>query len=992
MRKQTLLLFASIVPLFYSCDNKENKNRTFETQTQTDKKGYSYETVAGDPLKARIYTLDNGLKVYLSKYAASPRIQTYIAVKAGGKNDPSNATGLAHYLEHMMFKGTADFGTLDWKKEKPMLDSIENMFNHYSTLTNAEERKTYYAQIDKVSKEASNFAIANEYDKMVSNLGAEGTNAYTNSDRTVYVNDIPANELDKWLEIEANRFGKIVNRLFHTELEAVYEEKNRSLDNDGWQVYEAMDQLLFSDHKYGQQTVIGTIEHLKNPSITEIKNYFDKYYIPNNIAICLSGDLDYDATIDKINKHFSSWEKKELEPYKVKPSAALTENKDAEVWGPDAASVTMGFKFPGEASEKRVIAKLCDMILSNSTAGLIDLNLKQAQKVINPYSGIYSRNDHGIHLFGGTPREGQSLEEVRDLLLSEIEKVKKGEFEDWLIEAIVNDFKKYKIKSLEDNRGRAHEFVTAFTNDLKWSDYIDDLDQMKKITKAEVVAFANEYYTNYAVVYKRTGENQNKKSVEKPEITQVELNRDKASNFLTSVNSKESEALKPSFLDYEKDVVIKKMKADIPVWYKKNEENDLFKLYYQIDRGSNNNPKLSTAVNYLEFLGTPELSSVELKKEFYKLGCNYSVYAGDEKVYISLSGLEDNFKPALQLFEKLISTAKGDEKALEQMIAANIKKRDDTKKSKREVLFAGLNSYAKYGSESPLTSVLSNQQLKNLEVNELTDIIHNMLNSEHKVLYYGPKSVDKLVSTLNELHEVPETLTALPALKTFPTQDMKEPKVYWTNYDMVQAEVIFLAKADTYDAKREAAATLFNEYFGGGMGSIVFTEMRESKALAYSVWSNYKVSKKGDNNDYMFAYIGSQVDKLGDAMAGMEDLLRELPTQEKAFNNAKASLLKKLESERILREDILFDYESAQKKGLKKDIRKDIYEHVKNMTMQDVQDFHTEFIKTRNYNIAVIGDKDKLDKKILAKYGKVEEVKVDDLFNYEKGIQLIEKN
>ena len=992
MRKQTLMLFASVIPLFYSCDKKGNEQRTFETQVQTDKKGYSYETVAGDPLKARIYTLDNGLKVYLSKYAASPRIQTYIAVKAGGKNDPSNATGLAHYLEHMMFKGTADFGTLDWEKEKTMLDSIENMFNHYSTLTDVEERKTYYAKIDKVSKEASNYAIANEYDKMVSNLGAKGTNAYTNSDRTVYVNDIPANELDKWLEVEANRFGKIVNRLFHTELEAVYEEKNRSLDNDFWQVYETMDALLFPDHKYGQQTVIGTIEHLKNPSITEIKNYFDKYYIPNNVAICLSGDLDYDATIEKINKHFSAWEKKELETYKVQPSASLSENKEADVWGPDAASVMMAFKFPGQTSEERVVASLCDMILSNSTAGLIDLNLKQAQKVIDPYSSIYFRNDHGAHLFQGTPREGQTLEEVRDLLLAQIEKVKKGEFEDWLIEAIVNDFKKYKIKALENNRNRADEFVIAFTNDLKWSDYVDDLDQMKKLTKEDVVAFANKYYTNYAVVYKRTGENPNKKSVEKPQISQVELNRDKASDFLTRINAQESGELKPSFLDYEKDVVIKKMKADIPVWYKKNEENDLFKLYYQIDRGSNNNPKLSTAVNYLEFLGTADLSAVELKKEFYKLGCNYSVYAGNEKVYISLSGLEENFETALQLFEKLIRTAQPDQKALEQMISANIKERDDNKKSKGKILFAGLNSYAKYGSESPLTSVLSNQQLKNLEVNELTDIIHNMLNSEHKVLYYGSKSVDKLVTSLNEHHDVPEELKALPALKTFPTQDMNNPKVYWTNYDMVQAEVIFLAKADAYDAKREAAATLFNEYFGGGMGSIVFTEMRESKALAYSVWSNYKVAKDKSRDDYMFAYIGSQVDKLGDAMAGMDELLRELPTQEKAFNTAKASLLKKLESERVLRESVLFDYEAAQKKGLNKDIRKDIYEHVKNMTMQDVQDFHTEFIKTRKYNIAVIGDKDKLDRKVLAKYGKVEEVKVDDLFNYEKGIQLLEQN
>lgn len=233
------MLFALLIFMVtFSCQQKSSKELV--TKTATDKNGYTYEYVTNDPSDTRVYTLKNGLKVYLSVYKEEPRIETYIPVKAGGKFDPANSTGLAHYLEHMMFKGTSTFGSKDWAKEKEYLDKIEQMFEHYRTLTDPKEREKYYAEIDKISKEASKLAIANEYDKMCSFLGYTGTNAYTTEDRTVYVNNIPSNQIENFLAIESNRFGIIVNRLFHTELETVYEEKNRSLDNDYWKSFEAM--------------------------------------------------------------------------------------------------------------------------------------------------------------------------------------------------------------------------------------------------------------------------------------------------------------------------------------------------------------------------------------------------------------------------------------------------------------------------------------------------------------------------------------------------------------------------------------------------------------------------------------------------------------------------------------------------------------------------------------------------------------------------------
>ncbi|HXH17750.1 MAG TPA: insulinase family protein, partial [Chitinophagales bacterium] len=303
MNLSKTLLFAvfSAILVFSSCKPKE--------QTK-----YPYESVHNDPLNARIYTLKNGLKVYLTVNSREPRIQTYIAVRAGSKFDPKETTGLAHYLEHMMFKGTQDFGTLDWEKEKIMLDTISALYELHKNTADPEQKKKIYHRIDSISYEASKLAVPNEYDKMMTSLGAKGTNAYTWVEQTVYVNDIPSNELEKWLYLESNRFRTLVLRLFHTELETVYEEFNRAQDNDYRKSWDAVQNGLYPSHPYGTQTTLGEGEHLKNPSMVNIHRYFDRYYVPNNIAICLSGELDPDKTIALIDKYFGGWQPKEVPP------------------------------------------------------------------------------------------------------------------------------------------------------------------------------------------------------------------------------------------------------------------------------------------------------------------------------------------------------------------------------------------------------------------------------------------------------------------------------------------------------------------------------------------------------------------------------------------------------------------------------------------------------------------------------------------------------
>lgn len=944
---------------------------------------YTYRTVEGDPMQARYYTLSNGLTVILSENKAAPRIQTFIATKAGSKNDPSDNTGLAHYLEHLLFKGTDKYGTLDFAKEKVYLDKIDALYEEYNKTTDEAKRKKIYNAIDSVSGLAAKYAIANEYDKMVQSIGAKGTNAFTSVEQTVYVNDIPTNQMEKWLQIEAERFRNPVLRLFHTELEAVYEEKNISLDNDNRKVHEKLLEGLFTKHAYGTQTTIGTVDHLKNPSLKKIRNYYNTYYVPNNMAIILAGDFDADKTIALIDKNFSYMKSKPVPAYNFQPEPKNNAPKVYTVSGPDAENLMLGFRMPGANSKEANLLYLTDMILSNSKAGLIDLNLVKQQKVLGAGCSPDIMKDYSYHYFMGRPKQGQTLEEVKDMLLAQIEKVKKGEFDESILKFILANEKVRKIQEAEENGNRAYTLLDAFVLGSDWRNRVAETDELKAITKKDIIDFANKYYTNdYVVVYKKTGEAGDVKKVDKPHITPVEVNRQATSAFVKNIVESPAPALKPLFLDYSKDIISTQTASKVPVYYLQNKENGLFTLYYILEMGKNNDLKLPMAVNLLPYLGTDKYTAEQISQEFYKLASSFSVNTSDEQTYISLTGLEENFDASVQLLEHLLANAKPDQAALDQLVERTLKGRANSKLNKGLILRAAMNNYAIYGKDNPFTYNLSNEQLKSLKADELVKYIKDLTSYEHKVYYYGARSQDALTASLNNLHKTPATFIPAPKAKEFVRQDTKENKVLFTDYNMVQAEIMWLNKSGSFNPEKQPVVSLFNEYFGGGMSSLVFQTIRESKALAYSSYSRYTTPSKKQDPYYIMAYIGTQADKLNEAVPAMNELLNNMPKAEKSFDAARLSLRNQIETERITKSNILFSYANAQKLGLDYDIRKTVYEGLDKMTFDDVNKFYSETYKNKPYTYLVLGSKDKIKKDDLAKFGKVQELSLEEIFGY----------
>lgn len=946
--------------------------------------GYTYKYVTNDPIQTRFYTLKNGLSVILTVNHKEPRIVYRMAVRTGSNNDPKDHTGLAHYLEHLLFKGTNKYGTLDWSKEKPYIDKIYALYEQYGATTDPAKRKEIYKTIDSISGVASKFAIANEYDKLMSNLGSQKTNAHTWVEETVYEEDIPANAIDKFLSIQAERFRSPVFRLFHTELEAVYEEKNRMLDNDGAKVQEAMFSGLFPTHNYGQQSTIGTVEHLKNPSLVAIKNYYNRYYVPNNMGIILSGDFDPDVMIKKVEQSFAYMQSKPVQEYKSAPEKPITAPIVKEVFGPSAENMRICFRTPAASVHDAMVLDLASSILSNGKAGLFDLNLNKQQKLQGSQAGLQQYKDYGMFLMVGTPKQGQKLEDVKDLLMAQLELLKKGEFDESVMKAIVANTKLALLQSLDNSTASAQQLMDAFIKNRgrQWDKDVSYIDDMAKVTKAELVAAVNKYLgdNSYVLIYKRKGEDKNITKVEKPAITPIETNAGKSSDFVKKMEAITVSDIQPLWLDYDKDIALSKA-GNADVLHVQNKTNDLFSLYYQFDMGTWNNKQLSLAAQYLQFLSTDKYSAEQISKMFYSIACNFSISTSAEVTTVTVSGLQENFDKAVGLFEEILANCKPDEGALTALKSRLMKARANAKTDKQSIM-QGLVSYARYGAKNPFNSSLTDAEISQLKADDLVNILHSLMKYKHRIMYYGPLTDAAFKTAVTKLHTVPASFTAYPDKVVYAPAVQSTTQLLFTNYDMVQSEIAWIRNDIGYDANKEAVVNVFNNYFGGGMGSVVFQTIRESKALAYSTYASYNTPSKKENPFYMMAYVGCQADKMSEAIKGMNELLTDLPASEQRFELARTGFKKDLETQRITKEGIIASYLSAQLKGWKGDFRKEEYAALANLKLQDIQTMHKEQISGKPYTYCVVASDKKIKLDDLKTIGEVKQLSLEELFGY----------
>lgn len=947
---------------------------------KNQKKTYNnYKSIQNNSLNIRIYTLKNGLKVFLSRNTNTPRIQTLIPIRTGSAKDPRNNTGLAHYLEHMLFKGTSKIGTNNWEKEKPLINQISNLYEKHKNESNPKIKKEIYTKINNLSQEAAKFAIPSEYDQLLTLIGAKETNAYTSFDETVYINNIPSNELERWLCIEKERFSELVLRLFHTEIESVYEEFNRSQDNDDYLINNTLLKSLFPTHSYGLQTTIGCAKHLKNPSMEAIHKFFKKYYVPNNMAIILVGNLEYDNTIQLIEKYFGKFKKQNIKHNTFKKEKPISSVIKCEVFSPEPENITFGFRLETNNKKDLLMLEIIDMILYNSKAGLIDLNLIHKQKVYDAMSSIQLYKDYVIHRFFGMPKKNQSLEEIKNLILKEIHNIKNGNFENWIIKAVINDLELKTLKERESNYGLAAQLVESFIHNESYENYINKFNEMRKISKKELIDFAKKIYqdNNYAIIYKKKGENKHLVKVDNPKITPIKINRNQNSIFFKKIEKIPVTPIYPEFIDYNKK--IKKYHFNnINFYFVKNNENELANIHFIFHQGNDHNQKLTLAINYLKYLGIKNKNAQTLAKDFYHLGINLNIYTMHDSNIISLSGLSKNLPKGIKLFENILHCAQSEEKLFHEFINNILKQKEDEKHNKNS-LFHATQSYAIYGSYNPFTTSISCEELKKITAKELTEIITNITNYSHEIFYFGKNNL-KILNILKKYHNKSKNIT-YPLNRIF-TAKKGENLVYFINYNnMIQVEMSFYKRNQLFNKDNIAKSILLNEYFGYGLSSIVFQEIRESKSLGYAAFFMIKNANKQTDFDQTHAYLGTQVNKLKEAIPAMISLTKKFPKLNNEFQRAKETILKKISTSRVRKENIFWNYYKMKKLGIYHDINKEIYKQIKKITISDLEFFFNQTIKSNEYNYVIMGDINSIDFSVLKQLGTVKTLSVNDLFS-----------
>jgi predicted Zn-dependent peptidase len=331
-------------------------------------------------------------------------------------------------------------------------------------------------------------------------LGSNQTNAYTTLDCVVYEENIPSNQIENWAKVQADCFEAPVIRMFNTELATIYEEYNKYFNKD--KVHEAVFSALFPHHPYGKP-IIGLLEHIKNPSIKNIRTFFDTYYRPNNMAICMCGDFNPEQTIKIIDKYFGVLKAKDIPETEIQPEKPIDSPIVKNIIDNEIESVTLTYRLPKIIDAKEIaIMEFVDRILSYN----IHIDLVEKYKISKGSSDLGSLKDYGICQLYGIPNDKQALEEVYLLFLTQIEKLKTGTFSEDLLEATANNLRRSQYRQQESPEYLVHLFTQSFVTGYDWKNRIEKIDIQSKLTKHDVVDFCNKYFnSNHVVVYKRQG-------------------------------------------------------------------------------------------------------------------------------------------------------------------------------------------------------------------------------------------------------------------------------------------------------------------------------------------------------------------------------------------------------------------------------------------------------------------------------------------------------
>jgi predicted Zn-dependent peptidase len=918
-----------------------------------------------DPTRTTIHRLSNGMTVYLSPDAQEPSVVAHVAVRAGSRNDPEQSTGLAHYLEHMLFKGTSKLGTLDYDKEKPHLDRIATL---YAELRKpGADREKVLHEIDSETQKAAEFAVPNELDNLYARIGVTGLNAFTANDATVYISRVPKNRIAQWARIEADRYADPVFRLFWPELEAVYEEKNRALDNPNRRWREVFMKAMFPRHGYGWSTGIGEIEHLKVPAYRDMEAFFERYYTPGNMAILLSGDVD-ESVLPVLEAEFGSFKRPAGDAPPPGEPPKLSGRTQIDVTVPSTEGVVLGWPLVSATHADRLALEVMDLLLLDGQSGILQRELLLPQKVADASSSPSFLREAGTFELSADALTGQSHEALEKLLLEQIGKLVRGEFTDRDLATAVLSADIRQQRMIETNSGRMGVMEGAFMDGEDWRDVVARIERMRKLTRADVMRVAARYLTNDFLVIRKVKGTAKPPKITKPTITAVKVDPARRGAFAQAILDMPVAPIEPVAIaagrDYERTQI-----ATGPLITVKNQRNGLFTIRYDYDVGRRDDRFVCLALDMLKVSGAGKRSAEQVARELHELGVTVDTDCSRMDSSITVSGIDRNLDAAMALVREWLAEPVFDAATLKARVATVLTERAN-QVTTPQVIAAAQASYARYGQNTEYLLVPSNKQLEAVTVAQLKTALAGFLHWKHRTSYYGPR--DKAAASAAVVLGDGKRATApRPPLKY-----RKPNTVLFTDQQTAQTQILLTWPRAPANDNERALGTVFREY----IAPILFQEVREARGLAYTVTGGFGTGAKKPDDAVVFAFVATQADKSHDAVEAVLATLRQ-GVDDKRFAQAKEALAERYRVDRLAPRAIAGAVYRWQDEGEAGDPRAARFARAQKVDRAALERW-AKVALAGQVIVSITGDRGKLDDGKLKQLAPVTEVPVAKLFGY----------
>ena len=946
----------------------------------------SYQSQAEDlnALKVKEYRLENGLTVWLNEDHSQPKVFGAVVVKAGAKDCPD--TGIAHYFEHMMFKGTDRIGTLDYESEKVLLDSIAMKYDELAMTEDTAARARLQKEINELSIRSSEYVIPNEFNRLINRFGGSGLNAATSYDATIYFNTFSPQYMVQWAEINSERLINPVFRLFQSELETVYEEKNMYGDFIGGQVMDTLMARYFGPHPYAYP-IIGSTKNLKNPRLTEMHKFFEDYYVASNMALILSGDFDAQQVMPILEKAFSrirsgnapKQEKVMLPPFNGR------ETMKVKFPIPFIKAMGLGFRGVSANHEDQVALNIAVNLLNNANGtGYLD-KLMVEHKLMGALAINESMNEAGILAVAIMPKLLiQSYSSAEKMVWDEINRVKNGDFSDEMFNSLKLEQKRQYASSLENIDSRATIMMNLFSQGKSWNDYLNEVARIESITKEDVVRVAQKYFSNnYLCVTKSTGKYP-KDNLPKPAFSPVvPRNADASSSYAKQLEKIPEQQVAPRIIDFEKDVKTSKLTPLVTLYTTPNPLNDIFTLNISYGIGALEQPELMQLTNYLQLLGTESLSFEQFRSRLQSIGSTLAFDVTPDAFVMKVTGFDNHIDETMELVGDFIRHAKADDKKLRQIV-------DDAKVSEKAFFKSGDNvasallEQVKYGDQSRYLRKLSLSQIKKLKGKDMLAIYDKVRSVQCDLHYCGTLPVEKVIGTIRQHLPLERTTIASNSPYYRELKQYDRPTVFFIDMpDMAQSIVYGYVKGDPVDDKASRhASRLFSVYFGGDMSSLMFQEIREFRSFAYRTSGRYQLpnhAHKGTAGSFT-AMLSTQSDKTLDALGVLDSLIREMPLKPERMEAVKQTLVNRINNDYPPFRNLSEKVASTRMEGFDRDPAEEFLRDIATMDMQDISRFYREQISGRPVVYVIAGNRKHIDMKKLAEYGTIIKVKKKDIY------------